>query len=100
MIRFHDIPSNEAAVDHMVAMAKQCGVPAAEAQELADKAASLVIATFRGFDEKIEAMTKDPVDQAMIQQMVMMHLAGIAEQTMRLNAIRGLLNIIGMGAKL
>ena len=95
MIRFHDLPSNEAAVDQMVAHAGLCGIPEEEARKLADQAAALVLATFRGFDAKIEAMTQDPQDQGVIQQMVLMQTIGIAKHAMRLNALRGLVHILG-----
>jgi hypothetical protein len=95
VIRFHNLPANEKAADQMVEHAGLCGIPEDEARKFADAACSLVLATFRSFDEKIEAITSDPQDQAVIQQMVLMQVIGISENAMRMNALRGLMHILG-----
>lgn len=98
MIRFHDLPANEEAVDQVVREMREAGYKATEARPIAEQAAALVLATMRGLDAKIDAMTDNEVDRSVIQQIVMLQIHGITRETMRLNAVQGLMAII-LGGK-
>lgn len=71
MIRLKDVPITETGMADLVKKLEVAGYEADEAQRITDEASAIVISFFKQLDDKIEAVSKEEEDQAVIQALVM-----------------------------
>lgn len=71
MIRLKDVPITETGMADLVKKLEVAGYETDEAQRITDEASAIVISFFKQLDDKIEAVSKEEEDQAVIQALVM-----------------------------
>lgn len=87
MIKFHDLPSNEAAQMQMAAELVDSGYTRAEAERLADAAATITLATMRSLDQKVTDAVTDENERTVVQQLVLSQMIGICRKGIEVNAV-------------
>ena len=94
MIKFHEMPANEAAVDQMVKEMTAYGYEREEAQKLADAACAIVLAMMRGMDDKVKEAVSDETDRTIVQQLILHQLIGIAHRGLEVNAVQHFIEML------
>ena len=71
MIRLKDLPAQEKAMDEIVKKLTLAGYDGEEAQRLTDEASAIAIHFFKTLDDKIDAISTDEEDRAVVQALVL-----------------------------
>lgn len=94
MIKFHEMPANEAAQKQMVQEMTSFGFKPEDAEKLADSACAIVLAMLRGMDDKVREAVSDETDRTIVQQLILHQLIGISRRGLEVNAVQNLMEIL------
>lgn len=97
MINFHDLPTEDRAVDGLVQKMKESGYSDPDARRIVDAAGALVLSIFRGLDDRIRAETKDEAERTVMQSLVLHQMRGTAEAGLKVNLIESFVKMMGSG---
>jgi hypothetical protein len=96
MIEFHNLPTNEVAVQQLVDQLIASGYDRPEAEVLVDKAAVIFLATIRGLDEKIKQTSSDESERTVIQSLIFNQLNRVARVTLEVNMVDEFFRVMGI----